>query len=187
MSDSPQFGVRCAAALKEAKRANANLGWQEIAAIIQAQHDSINDLTLTPEEPKPRVSKKDLNGALFDALCAACGTTTKEMTGRARGRVGKALSEIRSVAPDVTPEEIVRRGKLYKQRHRDWPLTPTALSGHWHELGGGDKTATAKRDIYQDLPNWKDIAAQLWPTAELPENWFDLSPALRADVLRKIA
>jgi hypothetical protein len=158
MPDAPTFGKICAEALKTAKRANPNLGWDEVANIIQQTHDSMHDLTLTAEEPKvPRMSKKDVNGALFDAICEACELNAKEMTRPARGRVGKAVSEIRAASPDVTPEEIARRAKLYRRLHPTWGNpTPTALSAYWHE-GSGDKTDRAKRDTYQEPQHWRAV------------------------------
>ena len=46
-------------------------------------------------------------------------------------KVAKALKNIKSATPDVTPEEIARRAANYPTHFRDAMLTCTALASHW--------------------------------------------------------
>ena len=72
---------------------------------------------------------------LFDGLASACGSDPKQMTSREARSCAVALAEIRKVCPTLTPEEIARRAKNYRESHKTWPLTPNALCAHWGESG----------------------------------------------------
>lgn len=84
----------------------------------------------TKTAPKPRE-----RNPLWDALASVDGSNLDEMTRTARGRVGKALKDIKEVMPDVTAQEIKRRAAVYRAKHKDWPLTSSALAGRWAECG----------------------------------------------------
>lgn len=43
----------------------------------------------------------------------------------------KALADIRSVSPLVKAEEFKTRAQIYRKKHPDWPLTPSALAKWW--------------------------------------------------------
>tara|TARA_R110000868_G_scaffold253540_1_gene510113 strand:- start:1158 stop:2030 length:873 start_codon:yes stop_codon:yes gene_type:complete len=68
---------------------------------------------------------------LLDALVSQDGSNPLQVTASAFGAARKALKDIRAVMPDVTPEEISRRGSNYRVAHPDWTITPLALSKYW--------------------------------------------------------
>ena len=88
------------------------------------------------ESNKPPPAARPAN-PLFDALAEACGSNVAEMTKPAAKACGVALADIRRVSPGVTESDIRQRCATYKRLHWDWPLTPSAVSKHWGELGGG--------------------------------------------------
>lgn len=72
----------------------------------------------------------DQHPALY-ALAAVGGSDPAQMTKSAWGAVAKALKEIRSVYPAVTPEEIKRRAQNYRAHMPGAMLTASALAKHW--------------------------------------------------------
>lgn len=74
--------------------------------------------------PKPR-------NLLFDALAALDGSDPGGLTKSAARACGVALAEIRAATPEVTPDEIRRRGANYKRQFRDAHITPSALAKWW--------------------------------------------------------
>ena len=66
----------------------------------------------------------------MDAL-SKCDGGPEGLTKSAWSRVAKALSEIKSASPDVTPEEIDRRAANYRTHYPECACTSTALSKHW--------------------------------------------------------
>ena len=69
--------------------------------------------------------------ALLDALAKATGSDPQQVTPSAWGSIAKALSNIVSVAPDLTPVELHRRAANYRSHMRDAALTAPALAKHW--------------------------------------------------------
>jgi hypothetical protein len=84
---------------------------------------------LTEKEPKPSLAP------LKNALAVIDGSRIDEMTRNAWGRVDAALKQIRSVCPEVTPEEIVRRARNYQAQMPGISISPNALALHWAKLG----------------------------------------------------
>jgi hypothetical protein len=74
----------------------------------------------TPPAPRPR----DL---VFDAVIEVTGQNPA-MSG---GEIGKALKAIRTVTPEVTPDEIRRRAANYKSQFIDATLSASALAKWW--------------------------------------------------------
>ena len=70
---------------------------------------------------------------MLDALGALDGNIM-ELDKAAWGRAEKALSQIKEVSPDVTPEEIARRARNYHP-HFDAVLSSSALAKHWARCG----------------------------------------------------
>ena len=68
---------------------------------------------------------------LMDALGMIDAPDLNEIDGDGWKRAGVALSKIKSVAPDVTPEEIARRGRNYRTHFDGAALTSTALAKYW--------------------------------------------------------
>jgi hypothetical protein len=89
------------------------------------------------KETKPR-------NLLMDAL-GACDGDIEELSKPAWGRVAKALSEIKSVMPDVTPDEIKARAKNYRIHFEGAALTSTALAKHWAKCKTAPKTAQEQK------------------------------------------
>lgn len=69
---------------------------------------------------------------LWEALVAACGADSTQMTKSERGRYNHALKELRDVS--ATPDDIHIRSNRYKQKYPNIDLTPTALTAHWSAL-----------------------------------------------------
>lgn len=171
------FGQRTAEKLRSAKRASPSLGWDEVANIIQAEFDA-----LTFEAKREKMTPREKMSGLFDALASSCGQNTKELPRAMLRAVGVALSDIRAVTPDVSPEEIERRAGCYRQKHRDWPLTAPALAKYWGEFGAGH-TRTGKIDPYVEPPSiWREVAKALFPDAKDWINPHDFDAVKWADV-----
>ena len=138
-------------AYRDKQAANARRGWDARLGIAKPMP------THMPERcssSSPSLSDKDLMSApdganlrnaarkpairarnpLLDALASVDGSDLAQVTGSAWGAIAKALAEIKVVSPDVTPAEIERHAARYRQIHRDWTLTPTALAKHWASL-----------------------------------------------------
>lgn len=79
------------------------------------------------------IGKPRQRNSLFDALAELHGGSNG-VTPSLGGRIGKALKEIRSVMPDVSPEEISRRAHNYQRlswNREHNPPTATALAANW--------------------------------------------------------
>lgn len=187
-SQQPLFGAQLREALRKFRLSHP-AEWQadqtgcfdRIAAEVLRQH--IADTY--PIDRNPRLTKKEMQGVLFDALAEATGKVTADMTASERRATGVALAQIRQASPDVTPFEIKRRARLYRQKWREWALTPNSLCGRWSELGDGQRTLTAKVDPYIEPPNWRSAAKKIFPDAL---DWgnphdFDTIPWLEVSVL----
>lgn len=79
-----------------------------------------------PKKPRPR-------DPIFDAMVMACyqhGETEKVTDGQA-GWIGKAISQLKAVQPDLTPEMILQ---FARQRKKEWPqgsVTPGTFINYW--------------------------------------------------------
>lgn len=81
---------------------------------------------------------------LFETMVAVCGHDPKRLTASERGRINKALKDLREVG--VTPDEIRSAAKVYRSKYPNAALTPTALSAHWSTLQRRNVTATPTVD-----------------------------------------
>jgi len=99
-------------------------------SLAESQPELIPGTTETAKQPKERP-----RDPVFDALARSCGSNPLEMTAPQARACGVALAAIRKVCPTLTPEEIARRAKIYRESHKTWALTPSALCGHWGECG----------------------------------------------------
>lgn len=105
----------------------------------------------TPGGADSRVSKKPHErNELLDALASCNGSDPLQVTRSGWGAIAKALAEIKVASPGVTADEIRQRSRRYRQLHRDWTLTATALSKHWGELAGHGTQPTAADDEPHD-------------------------------------
>lgn len=74
--------------------------------------------------PKPR-------NLIFDALCEVEGSDPIEAAKMNGGKVGRALSQIKRMSPDVTPAEIRLRAANYRASWPSVTLSATALASNW--------------------------------------------------------
>ena len=81
--------------------------------------------TVKPKAPRPP-------DHLFDTMVTVCGINPATLTGSERGRINKALKELREVG--ATPQDIEARAKAYRTKYPDAAITPTALTGNWSAL-----------------------------------------------------
>ena len=65
-------------------------------------------------------------------MIAACRIDPTTLTGSERGRINKALKELREVGATAT--DIERRATAYRKKYPDAAITPTALTGNWSQL-----------------------------------------------------
>ena len=173
----PPFGKRVSDRLREYRRANPTATADAFYAMLEEIAE--DELKLLSLLERPRFSKREAQSVLFDALAEACGLVPLEMTKPEQRVCAVASAEIRQASPDVTPFEIKRRARLYRAKHRDWALTPKSLCLHWSSLGeGGDRTNSAKRDIYQEPVGWRETAKRLYPDAKdwISPHDFDVVP-----------
>ncbi len=77
---------------------------------------------------------------LLDSLASVEGDPLQTPSAQ-WSRISKALSEIKSASPDVTPEEIKRRAANYKSHFEDAMLTCNALAKWWAKC---EKSAVSK-------------------------------------------
>ena len=122
------------------------------------------------EAPKPpKVTTRQRN-PLFDALALACGLSVEHMTKSEGGRVGKALSDIRAVKPDLTTEDISVAAQNFKKLMPWCSMTPTAISAHWSQVRPG--AVITEKASKQERPAWqirRDLESQL---ATLEEDYL---------------
>ena len=154
-------------------------------AIATAKREKVN------EQPTPDANK----ATLFEALANVCGMAVNEMTRGAASSCGLALAQILEVMPNVTKEEIWKRGKLYKKTYPQASLSPTSLSLHWPKFGGTGtfvNEPTENFHMKEDDPyaepkwDWRSIAIGRWPKKDYPHleylekiEWKDLTLTLK--------
>lgn len=142
-----------------------------------------------------KVIPKPERDALFDAFALSCGINPTEATPPIKRSIAVALADILSVSPDVTPNDFRDRAEAYKKKHKDWPLTCSALAKYWGEFGASaGRTVAAKGDVYQEPPDWQTdmripeamkLSNETWDVIA-GRNWFDLAVDIRSDILRII-
>jgi len=86
--------------------------------------------TTETAKPAPKERQRD---ELFDGLASACGSDARQMTRREARACAVALAEIKKACPGLTVAEIQRRAKIYREAHKTWALTASALCAHWGE------------------------------------------------------
>lgn len=86
---------------------------------------------VVPKNPKPR-----LPDLCFEELVKLQGSSLQSLTKSERGRLNKALAEIRSACPALTPALLSRRAEAYRAAMPGATFTATALAAHWSRLAG---------------------------------------------------
>ena len=121
---------------------------------------------------------------LFDALATIGGIVNLDKITKPSARtIAAALSMIREVSPEVTPEMLNRAAESYRQKHRDWALTAMSLAKHWAEVV--PSRPTRAHDIYTEPTGWRPYAAQIHP--QLAEKtWQEINVGYGHEILRKM-
>jgi prophage DNA circulation protein len=173
---------RIRARLEEAKQAGTKLTMDQVESIIVCEEDQL--AALNP--PPGRKMKKEELDALFDALAEIQGCNPHEITKTAKNQVVVARKEILEVSPATTAEDIHMRAKEYKRRWPTWPLSATALSKHWAELGPAvGRTQAARKDIYQEpTSNWREAFEKVIGMPPIWEKWHDVPSNYRVQILQ---
>jgi hypothetical protein len=137
------------AELREKRREAGSRGGKAKAAKALASAKQVPKQT--PSKPVPETDtdteEEQLLGArprrevrprapdpIWDALTAACGIDTKQLTTTARGATNRAVAELRAI--DATPDQIRTRAGAYRRTYPNVALTPSALVKHWGQLNG---------------------------------------------------
>lgn len=72
---------------------------------------------------------------LFEKVVEVCGHDLATLTKSERGRINRAVKEIREAGG--TPERVDDAVRAWRARYPEAALTPTALSAHWSTLAAG--------------------------------------------------
>jgi len=86
--------------------------------------------------PPARQKKPRPRDPLFDSMVMACyqHSETARVTDGQAGLIGKAISQLKAVQPDLSPEMIL---DFAKQRRKEWPqgsVTPGTYINYWRPL-----------------------------------------------------
>lgn len=174
------FGQRCLRTMNEKRGLTGKLAPEEAAKIIDELY---TDARRRPKKGEGMKAPRPRN-ALVDGLMVACNEDPFNATQSALRAAATGMAEIKAVSPDVTPDELLRRAKLYKQKHPLWTLTPKALAKWWGE-SQPPKAANQPKDPYVAPSDWQALARRVWGDVELPDNWSDISVMNRADLLKR--
>lgn len=68
----------------------------------------------------------------FDAIAEGCGYAKEDITRTLGSLIGKVSAELKEVG--ATPEEILKRCEVYREKYQGFDLTPSALVKHWAGL-----------------------------------------------------
>ena len=96
---------------------------------------------------------------LFDAVCKVCGHDIKRLTSAERGRINRALKDLRAV--QATPEQIETAAKRWRQMYPNATLTPTAIASHWSRLTATSQTVKVD-EIDPDLERIRQEQRRQW-------------------------
>lgn len=83
----------------------------------------------------------------FETLVALQGSSLSSLTTSERGRINKALSEIRSACPNLSAEQLRRRADAYREAMPGATLTATALAAHWSRLAGSEPADLTEKKL----------------------------------------
>ena len=178
---TPDAAERIYAATYSAKLTAAAAG----VAFLPADAIAAIRAQLEIEHPKRKlVAGRNL---MFDALAEGCGYVGA-VTKIAGGQVAKALKDIAEVDPDLTPDELRRIAIAVRRKYDN--AGPIGVAAHFHEFShAGKKTETAKRDLYIEVPGWREKLQRMFPAAQdlgslVAGKWADLSITLRQELIK---
>jgi len=106
-----------------------------------------------PSKPKPKPPKlPPSRNLLLDALVASTGGDIHATTPKAWSTAATALKQIRIATPEVTPELIAEKARIFRACH-DFTLTPSSLASWWGTLTAeAEQQAQAKLARTQPQP-----------------------------------
>lgn len=122
-------------------------------------------LRTTSENRKGRTTTR-ARDELFERVVAVCGHDLATLTKSERGRINKAVKEIREAGG--TPERVDDAVRAWRARYPEAALTPTALSAHWSTLAAG-VPRRATRPEPEPAPPPADPSDWTPPPADLRE------------------
>jgi len=144
-----------------------------------------------PHPPDRKSAPKKKKGAaarerneLLDVLAIVGGGRVETVTRAMWGEAAKALSDIKAVCPDVTPEMITEAAGAYR---REWPkasLSPSALAKHWGKFAPGAKKEGGRvvQGVAEPTWDWREVARGLGLCAE---QWALLERGDKIKIMRK--
>lgn len=99
-------------------------------------------------KPKPARAKADSvstrpRNVVWDAVVEVCDIDSKSIPKGQASLIGKVVAELAGL--NATPEDIRARGRIYKRKFPNVPLTPTALLKQW--AGLTEKSIPVRRPI----------------------------------------
>lgn len=99
-------------------------------------------------KPKPARAKADSvstrpRNVVWDAVVEVCAIDSQSIPKSQASLIGKVVAELAGL--DTTPDEIRARGRIYKRKFPNVPLTPTALLKQW--AGLTEKSIPVRRPI----------------------------------------
>jgi hypothetical protein len=110
-------------------------GVRSTAPQITAPGEVERESPVRSTAPKPSLeqpSKNRQTDELWNAMLEACGYATADITASVRGRINKALKELREV--NATPQQIRSAANAYRRTYPNFTLTPNALVSNWAQL-----------------------------------------------------
>lgn len=93
--------------------------------------------------PSPRSART--RDELFEKVVEVCGHELEGLTRSERGRINRAVKEIREAGG--TPALVDHAVRAWRARYPDASLTPTALSSHWSTLAHGVPRRTSRPSL----------------------------------------
>ena len=87
-------------------------------------------------EPAPTARRRD---ELFEVVVEVSGHRLDRLTRTERGRVNKAVKELREA--DATPDDVRAAAREWRRIHPEATLTATALSANWSRLASATPTS----------------------------------------------
>lgn len=163
------------------KRVETNL-----AEPVGTAVETVKKPATQPRQPNP----------LLEALASIGGANPRETPPSRWSAIQKYLREIKSVTPDVTPEEIKRRERDYLRKYPNATVTPDALAKHWGALAQGHQPAGTRVQSIPALPeppNWQAIIDREFPDSSFASahsaggrKWSAMSAGDRAAVTQAV-
>lgn len=145
-----------------------------------------------PDLPGLRNPPAGARDLAFEALAEIQGIDLSRLTPSSRGRLNKALAEIRAAEPGVTPERIHLAAKAWKKKGYSAPATAATLASHWSELtpapeteGDREEKGRRKQDLASARVELKGLtrivdSGQAVPRDDLSQGQIDRIKILKA-------